>query len=182
MKRHLASLAEPLLFKLFRHIIPKGHDLTLERRRIYALPTRYGLLFTAMLLVMLLGSINYNNSLGFMLTFLLASLGLISILYTYRNIAHLQVRSGKASPTFAGREARFMVHLQIRINCPAMRLCLADYRAPPRPGRTSTHHHQTIYSATLWRPAPALGACPTTPCSATVSAMITLIRRDVGQS
>ena len=111
MNRRLAAIAEPLIFKLFHHNIPRGHSLSLERRRIYALPTRYGVLFAAMLLVMLLGSINYNNSLGFMLTFLLASVGIISILYTYRNIAHLQVRSGKAPATFAGQEAHFAVHL-----------------------------------------------------------------------
>jgi uncharacterized protein (DUF58 family) len=111
MIRRLAAFTEPLLFKLFRHTIPKGHELTLERRRIYALPTRHGLLYAAMLLVMLLGSINYNNSLGFMLTFLLASMGVMSILYTYRNIAHLRLRSGKAAPTFAGKEARFTIHL-----------------------------------------------------------------------
>jgi len=111
MNRRLAALAEPLLFKLFRHTVPKGRDLTLERRRIYALPTRYGLLYAAMLLVMLLGSINYNNNLGFMLTFLLAGLGIVSILYTYRNIVHLQVRSGKVSSAFAGKQARFPVHL-----------------------------------------------------------------------
>lgn len=97
--------------RLFRPRIPRGHELTLERQRIYALPTRYGLLYGAMLVVMFLGSINYNNSMGFLLTFLLASLGIISILYTYRNIAHLQVRSGKTPPTFAGREAHFTVHL-----------------------------------------------------------------------
>ena len=111
MNRRLAAFTEPLLFKVFRHTVPKGHDLTLERRRIYALPTRYGLLYAAMLFVMLLGSINYNNSLGFMLTFLLAGLGIISILYTYRNIVHLQVRSGKVSSTFAGKQARFPVQL-----------------------------------------------------------------------
>ena len=111
MNRRLATLAEPLIFKLFRHNVPTGHSLTLERQRIYALPTRHGLLFAVMLLVMLIGSINYNNSLGFMLTFLLASVGIISILYTYRNIAQLQIRSGKATPTFAGKMARFTLHL-----------------------------------------------------------------------
>jgi uncharacterized protein (DUF58 family) len=125
MNRRLAALTEPLLFKLFRHTIPKGHELTLERRRIYALPTRYGLLFAAMLLVMLLGSINYGNSLGFMLTFLLASLGIISILYTYRNIAHLNLQSGKAAPTFAGKEACFRVHLRNPDHLPRCSLQLA---------------------------------------------------------
>jgi uncharacterized protein (DUF58 family) len=132
MNRRLAALAEPLIFKLFRHNIPTGHALTLERRRIYALPTRYGLLFAAMLLVMLLGSINYNNSLGFMLTFLLAGVGIISILYTYRNIAHLQVRSGKAVPTFAGKEAHFTVHLRNPDSLPRCALHVAAAKAEPK--------------------------------------------------
>lgn len=128
MNRRLAALAEPyLIYKLFRPAVPKGPDLILERRRIYVLPTRHGLLFAAMLAVMLLGSINYNNSLGFMLTFLLASLGIISILYNYRNIAHLHVRSGKAAPVFAGKEARFTVHVHNPEHLPrcALRLTTA---------------------------------------------------------
>lgn len=111
MDRRVAALVEPLIFRLFRHNIPTGRALILQRRRIYALPTRYGLLFVVMLLVMLLGSINYNNSLCFMLTFLLGGIGIMSILSTYRNIAHLHVLSGKAPPTFAGKDAHFAVQL-----------------------------------------------------------------------
>lgn len=103
--------AATFALNLFRHTVPRGRELVLHRRRIYALPTRHGFLFAVMLAVMLLGSINYSSSLGFMLTFLLASLGLVSILYTYRNIAYLQIRSGKVAPVFAGGEARFTLHL-----------------------------------------------------------------------
>lgn len=98
--------------RFFPHAVPRGRQITLERRRIYALPTRYGLLFALMLFVMLLGSINYNNSLGFMLTFLLASMGLLSILYTYRNIARLTLTSGRAVPAFAGGVAHFVVQVR----------------------------------------------------------------------
>ena len=132
MTRRLTALAEPLIFKLFRHNVPTGHSLTLERQRIYALPTRHGLLFAVMLLVMLIGSINYNNSLGFMLTFLLASVGIISILYTYRNIAQLQIRSGKAAPTFAGKTARFTLHLYNPDSLPRCALRLAAAGADSR--------------------------------------------------
>jgi uncharacterized protein (DUF58 family) len=128
----VAALAAPLIFKLFRHKVPSGHALTLERRRIYALPTRYGVLFAAMLLVILLGSINYNNSLGFMLTFLLAGIGIVSILYTYRNIAHLQISSGKAAPTFAGKTAHFTVRLHNPDSLPRYALHLAAAAAEPR--------------------------------------------------
>jgi uncharacterized protein (DUF58 family) len=105
------SAAVPTFLRLFRHRIPAGREVTLARQRIYLLPTRHGLLFAAMLAVMLLGATNYNNSLAFLLTFLLAALGLISILYTYSNLAGLQVRSGQAASVFAGQEAAFVIHL-----------------------------------------------------------------------
>ena len=33
-----------------------------DRRRVYVLPTRFGLFFTALLFAMLLGGLNYNNN------------------------------------------------------------------------------------------------------------------------
>ena len=86
-------------------------EATLTSDKIFILPTAYGLLFAVMLVVMLLGSINYNNNLGFMLTFLLTSLGLISILHTYRNLAKITLRSGKFPPVFAGEQAAFTLQL-----------------------------------------------------------------------
>lgn len=80
-------------------------------RRIYILPTRHGVLFAVLLLVMLLGSINYNLSLGYAFTFLLGSVALVSILHTYRNLAGLRITPGKAQPVFAGQEAVFPIHL-----------------------------------------------------------------------
>jgi uncharacterized protein (DUF58 family) len=86
----------------------------LDRQHIYILPTRHGLLFALVLLVMLLGSMNYNNSLGYSLTFLLGSLAVVSILHTYRNLVGLAVRAGRSPPVFAGQEARFEVYLDNR--------------------------------------------------------------------
>lgn len=89
--------------------IPSQSHVRLERRRIYIMPSRYGIWFTMTLLVMLFGAINYNNSLGYLLTFLLASLGLVSILYTYRNLAGLTVEVGKAQSVFVGEMADFKI-------------------------------------------------------------------------
>ena len=82
---------------------------TLARPRIFILPTAQGLLFGFVLLAMLLGSINYNSSLGYALTFLLAGLGHAAILHTHRNLAHLELSSGRAPPVFAGEPALFTV-------------------------------------------------------------------------
>ena len=81
----------------------------LTRKRIYIMPTRQGLAFAVALLVMLAGSMNYNNALGFALTFLLVALALVSLLHTYRNLAGLQVSARAALPVFAGNVARFPI-------------------------------------------------------------------------
>jgi uncharacterized protein (DUF58 family) len=88
-----------------------GRVVTLGQRHIYILPTRDGLVFGLMLLAMLLGAANYNNSLGFVLTFLLGSMALVSILHTYRNLAGLQLQPGHCPPVFAGEQARFQLWL-----------------------------------------------------------------------
>lgn len=83
----------------------------LHRRRIYILPTRYGLFFGVLVFVMLLGSLNYNNNLALMLTFLLGGMLLIAPVHTYRNLAGLRVISCQAAPVFAGQRARFALLL-----------------------------------------------------------------------
>ena len=84
---------------------PHAGDLRLDRRRIYVLPTRAGLLFGLALATMLLTSINYALALGYALTFLLASVGLVSMLHTWRNLAGLTLRTGRAEPVHAGELA-----------------------------------------------------------------------------
>jgi len=85
--------------------------VVLTQRRIYILPSRAGLLFATTLLVMLLGCVNYSLSLGYLLTFLLAGAGMVSILHTFRNLARMQLASGRAQPVFAGQDAVFTVVL-----------------------------------------------------------------------
>lgn len=78
-------------------------------RRLYILPTRYGLLYACMLLAMLAGAINYTLSLGFALTFLLAGMGLVAMLQAWRNLAGLDFAFGQAAPVFAGEDAVFEI-------------------------------------------------------------------------
>ncbi|MGB7650655.1 MAG: DUF58 domain-containing protein [Gallionella sp.] len=84
--------------------------VVLTQRRIYILPSRQGLGFLVVLALMLLGCINYNLSLGYVLTFLLAMLGLLSMLYTFRNLAQLHIHAGHISPVFVGSDAQFVFH------------------------------------------------------------------------
>jgi uncharacterized protein (DUF58 family) len=90
---------------------PERGTVVLTQRRVYILPTRYGSLFGAALALMLVGSINYQLSLGYILTFLLAGMGVVSILHSYRNLAQLAVSAGRVEPAFAGGAVRFHLHL-----------------------------------------------------------------------
>lgn len=83
--------------------------IRISRQRVYILPTRFGYGFGLMLLVMLLGAMNYSNSMAFMLTFLLAGIGLVCMHHTHGNLVNLELRAGHSPPVFAGETAHFEV-------------------------------------------------------------------------
>lgn len=91
---------------------PFNDPIELDRSRVYILPTRVGIIYGILLVFLLLGSINYTKSLGFVLTFLLASLGMVAMLTTWRNLAGLRLSKGGAAPVFAGQEAQFTVQME----------------------------------------------------------------------
>lgn len=93
---------------------PEPAPILLTQRRVYVLPTRAGIAFMVALGVILLGAMNYNLSLGYGLVFLLAGLGVVCILHTFRNLAQLSIRPGHAEPVFAGEPARFELLLENR--------------------------------------------------------------------
>lgn len=83
--------------------------ITLDRRHIYVLPNRYGMMMVVVLGVMLAASLNYGLSLGFVFTFWLTGICLVSIFHTYRNLQGLTLHLGEATPVFAGGTALFPV-------------------------------------------------------------------------
>lgn len=105
----MRAFAKPLEFLARRHRPSAQREIVLVRRRIYILPTRFGVLFAVMLLLMLTGSVNYALSLGYILTFLLAALAVSTILHTFRNLAGLRVSALRTAPVFAGDVAQFQL-------------------------------------------------------------------------
>lgn len=91
---------------------PRGAEageVFLNQRRVFILPTRAGLVLAAMLIALLLGSINYSLSLGFALTFMVVGIAWVGMLLTFRNLAHLHVRALRVDPVFAGDPADFRI-------------------------------------------------------------------------
>src|SRR6185437_5813319 len=73
----LADFRQSVSDWIFRAAVPEPPPVTLGQRRIFILPTRQGYAFALMLLLLLLASINYSLSLGFLLTFLLGSMAAV---------------------------------------------------------------------------------------------------------
>ena len=99
---------------LFQWRGPETGAIVLVQRRVFILPTRQGLTFALVLLVMLAGSINYSLGLGFVLTFLLGALAVNGMIHTFRNIANLRITGGRARSVFAGDTALFTIHIENR--------------------------------------------------------------------
>jgi uncharacterized protein (DUF58 family) len=93
----------------FRRTVETG-TVVLNQRRIYILPTRQGFAFAFILFLMLLGDINYNLSLGYILTFLLTTTAGMTMLHAFRNLAQLEIHAGHVEPVFAGEQAKFAFH------------------------------------------------------------------------
>lgn len=89
----------------------KGSVL-LNQRRVYILPTRAGLGFCALLLILLIGSINYNLGLGFGLTFVAGACAIVDMVQTTRNLAGLVLSPGRAPDVYAGEDAPFELRVE----------------------------------------------------------------------
>lgn len=91
--------------------MPPSRAITLDQQKIFILPTGEGMFFVLLILFMMVGAINYQNSLIFGFAFLLGSFFMVSIFHTYRNLSGLTIAAGSARPAFAGEDVEFTVIL-----------------------------------------------------------------------
>ena len=90
---------------------PRSDTLLLTQRNVYILPTRAGLLFAVTLVVLLLASINYQLNLGYLLTFILAGAGIVSMHLTHATLRALTLHLHPVSAVHAGDAALLPVVL-----------------------------------------------------------------------
>ncbi len=81
---------------------PERAPLVLDRKRIYVLPTRFGLFVGALVLAMLLGALNYNNNPALLLVFALAAAAHNSLVRAHLALSGLRVLGFEAAPVHAG--------------------------------------------------------------------------------
>ncbi|AXS81477.1 DUF58 domain-containing protein [Dechloromonas sp. HYN0024] len=80
---------------------------------------------------MLIGAINYNLALGHALVFLLAGLGIVGMIHTFRNLHGLVVTPGRSNPVFVGERAHFELRLDNDRPTPRLALELAAEEGLP---------------------------------------------------
>ncbi|HEX9140428.1 MAG TPA: DUF58 domain-containing protein [Steroidobacteraceae bacterium] len=86
--------------------------LELQSRRLYILPTRFGLGIGALLLIMMLAGLNYANSLALLLTFTVGSVVLASMHECHRTLRGLIVAEATVGECFAGGTGWLELQLQ----------------------------------------------------------------------
>lgn len=96
---------------LARPRAPEALPVKLDRRRVYVLPTRFGLFFTTLLFAMLLGALNYNNNPALLLALLLGTTGLASLIAAHLQLSGLRVDALSAEPVAAGMP--LLVHVAL---------------------------------------------------------------------
>lgn len=82
--------------------IPASDHITLSQRSIFIVPSKVGWMFTLLLVLLLITAINYQNSLIYALVFWLFSIALSAMIFTYRNLAGLTIKTGSAVKGYAG--------------------------------------------------------------------------------
>lgn len=135
---------------LDRRVPPESPRIFLHRRRLFILPTRLGYTFALTLALLLLGSLNYGTSLGFVVTFLLAGAGALGMLHTYRNLEGVTLTFAPAPAVFAGETARFPVHVDAT-DRPRWALTLT----PPDGGNDIDFHARSDAPVAATMPVPA---------------------------
>ncbi len=91
--------------------LPATDSLLLTQRNVYILPTRPGWMLALTLLVMLVGSINYQLNLGYLLTFLLAGSAVVGMHISHGTLRGLTLHLAPPAPCFAGTAAQLHITL-----------------------------------------------------------------------
>lgn len=109
------SITEKLLNKfapnLMLHKKAEPLPLKINWRRVFILPTKPGLFFGFIAFLMLIASLNFNNNMGLMLTFLLVGLAQVALYRVFFNVRSLIVNYVTVQPVFLGQKACYMVHI-----------------------------------------------------------------------
>jgi uncharacterized protein (DUF58 family) len=173
LRARLLAIAERRLPALTRLRRAEALPIRLDRRRIYVVPSGFGLAFGALLFVMLIGALNYGNNPALLLTCLLSAAAGASVFVGFRGLSgielaqvrgeethagdpltiHLRFAPGtRARPSLRARNGKVEVAFALAANAPGDAVLLLE---PPRrgwyrPGRLRLWTSYPLGLFTLW--------------------------------
>jgi len=124
--------------------LPLSDTMELTQRNVYILPTRPGFMLGLTLAVLLVGSINYQLNLGYLLTFLLAGSALVGMYVCHGTLRGLTMNLVMPEAQFAGASA-------------TLSIVLTNDRASVRYGIGLAVLDSTHDDRWVWTDVPALG-------------------------
>ncbi|MGH8159668.1 MAG: DUF58 domain-containing protein [Rhodanobacter sp.] len=101
--QRVQTWAERRLPALTRYRRPESLPIELHRQRIYIVPSGFGLGFSVLLLVMMIGALNYSNNAALLLTCLLGAASAASMLLAFRSLDGLRLNHVRAGHALAGQ-------------------------------------------------------------------------------
>lgn len=109
-REDLMRFAERRLPALTRYRVAEPLPIRLHARRVYILPTRFGLVFAVLLVAMLIGALNFNNNPALLFALLVAATTMISFHHNVGQLNRVELRSVSADPVHAGQPIRLRLH------------------------------------------------------------------------
>lgn len=128
--------------------LPPCDHTTLTHRNLYILPTRPGWMLAITVVLLLVGSINYQLNLGYLLTFLIAGCAVVGMHMAHNNLRGLQFMMQAGEPVFAGQPAPVEVRIQNPSRKHRYGIALNWWETGSRPKRGAK-------SPAVWADAPA---------------------------
>lgn len=120
LRLRVLAIAERRLPALTRLRAIEPLPIRLHRRRIYVLPSVFGICFATLLIIMQLGALNYANNPALLLTCLLAAAAWMSLFAGFRTLAALELVAVSAADCHCGDPAlvrcRFSASARARPN------------------------------------------------------------------
>ncbi|HEX7341778.1 MAG TPA: DUF58 domain-containing protein [Rhodanobacteraceae bacterium] len=140
--------------------------IVLGRKRIYILPTGFGVGFAAILVVMLIGALNYTNNAALLTTCLLGAAAAGSLLTTFRDMDGLRLDAIRADAAHAGESIRLQLDFAVaKRTRNALQLDI-DTQTVPFSVASQAGYTLEFYLPTRqrgWMPLPRLRVCSTWP-------------------
>lgn len=103
----------PALLRRHRH---EALPITLNQRRIYIVPSGFGVFFAVVMFAVLIGALNYQNNMALLFGLLSASIAAVSMLQTFRNLDQLSLVQVAVEPGHAGDQLPIALHLRAADN------------------------------------------------------------------